>query len=277
MKWTVAEALSQAATELKPSSRSPRLDAEVLLAELLGRDRAWLLAHPEWPIPDRLVSGYARKLIGRLAGRPVAHLTGTKEFFGLPLMVTPNVLVPRPTTELLVECVRRKCEPTDNLIVDVGTGSGAIALALASLSRDWRLIATDTSIDALRLAAANSRRLGLPGRVDWRFGSLLTPVENEHLSVIVANLPYLTPEEQATSELKAEPAGALVGGVDGLAIIERLMKQATERTDWQGLVLEASSRQVRQLRTWAETAWPDAVIEELTDGLADRGLAIWRN
>ncbi len=277
MSWRINDLLAQAASELQPASPTPRLDAEVLLADLVGQERGWLLAHPEWRAPDPLVRAFARRLADRLAGQPVAYLTGIKEFFGLPLMVSPDVLIPRPTTELLVEAIQSRWSPTDGVVTDIGTGSGAIALALAAQRPRQPIIATDTSLAALRLAAANARRLGLRGRVDWRHGSLLTPVESEQLGLIVANLPYLTPDQQADPALQSEPAMALVGGSDGLVYLDRLLAQAAERNDWSGLVLECSPFQARKLRRQAEARWPEAELLELSDGRAVRGLAVWRD
>lgn len=217
----VREALDSALVALGAAKLdSPRLDAEVLLAHALGVDRTALVMDP-----DREVAGDAartfRDLVTRRAVRrePVAYLVGVKGFRHLDLQVDPRVLVPRPETEHLVEAAIAAL-PQGARVHDVGTGSGAIALALADERPDLVVSASDASEDALAVAEANARRLGLP--VALHRADLLEGVEAEH---VVANLPYVEDGAALAPELTHEPAGALFAGPDGLDALRRLAAQ----------------------------------------------------
>jgi release factor glutamine methyltransferase len=213
---TVAESLAHAARQLAPASESPRLDAELLLAKVLARSRSGLVVDGDRPVGASQASAYADLLARRVAGTPVAYLVGEREFWSLPLAVTPAVLVPRPETELLVETVLaalpagRGCR-----ILDLGTGSGAIALALASERPEARITATDLSGEALAVAIGNAGRLGLT-RIDWRRGAWFDAVPGERFDVIVSNPPYVAEDDEALHALRAEPRLALTPGATGL-------------------------------------------------------------
>src|ERR1700720_316183 len=178
MTPTVADALNGAARSLDSHSDSPRLDAELLLGKILGLPRSGLIARGNDPVASECASGYARLIEQRLQGAPIAYLTGTREFWSMTLRVTPAVLVPRPETECLVELAlqhltERQANPFADRacsVLDLGTGSGAIALAIASERPGVRVTGVDISPSALEVAVQNSRDLGL-GHVDWRLGS----------------------------------------------------------------------------------------------------------
>ena len=205
-----------------------RLDAEVLLRELAGLDRAGLFLRLTDPAPDGLAVCYESLLERRAAGEPVAYVVARREFMGLPFRVMPGVLIPRPETELLVEwALAFVADWPGATVVDVGTGSGAIAVSLAALaSPRVRIVGTDISPEALAIADANAAALldgGLRARLAFREGSLLEPI-GEPVDVVLANLPYLTPGQvDGNPDLGAEPRLALDGGEDGLDLVRELI------------------------------------------------------
>jgi release factor glutamine methyltransferase len=218
---TVREALDSAVIALQAAGvDTPRLDAEVLLADVLGADRAALIAHPARelePAQTRRFQDAARRRVQR---EPVAYITGRRGFRGLELAVDARVLVPRPETEHVVEAALGL--PSGARVVDVGTGSGAIALALKAERPDLEVLATDADPVALDVARANAERLGLD--VTFVAGDLLAGV---HADAVLSNPPYVADGTRLMPEIaRWEPAGALYAGPDGLAVIRRLVPAA---------------------------------------------------
>jgi release factor glutamine methyltransferase len=198
----------------------PRLDAELLLAEATGWDRARLAADPDAEIPPPAARLFGEMVRRRLRREPVAYILGRRGFRHLELAVDPRVLIPRPETELLVELA---LELRPRGVLDLGTGSGAIALAVAAELPDCAVTATDTSADALEVARANAQRLGLVDRVRFIEGSL--PPE-EGFDLILANLPYVAETDWPSLRPEVtewEPREALLGGPDGLAAIRTFL------------------------------------------------------
>ena len=178
--------------------------------------RAWLLGHGEAPLAAQAHERFETLLARRLAGEPLAYLRGRHGFWSLDLEVTPDVLVPRPETERLVELALERMG-THGRLADLGTGSGAIALALASERPQWQIIATDRSAAALAVAARNGSRLGLP--VDWRIGTWLAPLAGERVDLIVSNPPYVAAADRdglAPEVRNFDPPAALYAGEAGL-------------------------------------------------------------
>jgi release factor glutamine methyltransferase len=260
---TVIDNLQRGARSLQAQSDSPRLDAELLLGKVLGLSRAGLIARSGEPVETASERAYADLIDRRLQGAPVAYLTGTREFWSLPLTVTPAVLVPRPETELLVELAleripERSAHPSADLvpssdrvpssdqmfsILDLGTGSGAIALAIASESPGVRVTGVDISPAALEVAIRNSRDLGF-AHIDWRLGSWFEAVPGEKFDVIVANPPYVAAADPALLALRAEPAIALSAGPTGLdALCDIARAAAPHLKDHGWLLLEHGSDQ----------------------------------
>lgn len=207
-----------------------RLDAEVLLGHVLRKDRVFLYVHFDQPLEPFEVDQY-RDLVGRRARRePLAYLTGEKEFYSQTFHVTPAVLIPRPETELLVEAVLAWAMEHPGLtIADVGTGSGAIAVTLARELPDAKLLAIDTSAEALAVAEENAKKLGVADRVRLLRGEWLAPVRGQSLDAVVSNPPYIASAdiEQLEPEVRRfEPRLALDGGRDGLDAYRVLLKQA---------------------------------------------------
>jgi release factor glutamine methyltransferase len=220
---SVRDALSAAVDALGAAGvETPRLDAEVLLAEAMGAERSRLAAAPEEGVPAPAAREFGAMLRRRLRREPVAYILGRKGFRQIELAVDQRALVPRPETELLVEVALEAAPAT---VLDVGTGSGAVALAIADELPSGVVTATDTSSSALELAAENARRLGLAERVRFLAGSV---PEGESFDLTVANLPYVAKGDfpLLAPEIRDwEPREALLGGVDGLDPIRTLLPQ----------------------------------------------------
>lgn len=243
---TITQTLQSGARALDRHSDSPRLDAELLLGRLLQMPRSALKAHGEQPVTDASVQMYAGLIEQRVRGAPVAYLTGTREFWSLPLTVTPAVLVPRPETELLVELALAAPKPACS-VLDLGTGSGAIALAIAAERPRWRVTAVDIVAAALEVARQNARDLKLP-HIDWRQGSWFEPVAGGRFHLIVANPPYIADEDPALERLRAEPKIALAAGPTGLEALTAIIAAAPAHLHDSGrLILEHGSGQAPEV------------------------------
>ncbi len=208
--------------------RTPRLDAELLLAHVLKSDRVRLYTHFDQPLAPSELAAYRELIKRRLAGEPVAYLVGKQEFWSLPFTVDPRVLVPRADTETLVQAVLAelsgKPSPT---VADIGTGSGAIAVAVAHERPDARIIAVDRSADALAVAQENAAANDV--EIEFREGDLLSPLATDGpYQAIASNPPYIPEGEYSTlpAEVRREPKGALLAGADGLEVIRRLIEGA---------------------------------------------------
>lgn len=203
---------------------SPRLDAEILLAHVLHKERIYLYAHYDEPMNGEELAAY-RDMVKKRADRlSVAHILGTKAFMGLDFKVSEDVLIPRPETEMLVETVAAAAEGTAPAIIDIGTGSGAIILSLLHYLPQATGTGVDISPKALAIAAENGRTLGLDDRVTWMESDLFTKVPPCTCDWLVSNPPYLTKGdmEQLQPEVRHDPALALYGGDDGLEFYRRI-------------------------------------------------------
>jgi release factor glutamine methyltransferase len=220
----IDEALKQATERLRTVSDSPRLDAEVLLTRVLDVRSSYLIAHPEDTLDAAAIERYEQALARRADGVPLPYITGEKEFWSLSLMVGPETLVPRPETELLVELALRDLPPDSaQRVLDLGTGSGAIALAIASERALCSVTATDLSAPALAIARQNARQLDL-SNVSFVQGDWSAAVTGQTFDLIVSNPPYVSEGDPAMEALRHEPRMALVAGAEGLDAI-RLLAQ----------------------------------------------------
>ena len=218
--------LEQARREL--ATDSARLDAEVLLAACLGKPRSYLHTWPERSIDQPALECFAQLLRRRARGEPVAHLTGEREFWSLPLAVTPDTLVPRPETETLVELALEKLPPESALrVADLGTGSGAIALAIATERPRCEVIATDISEPALRVARRNAERLGLDN-VRFIAGDWCESLPAGRFDAILSNPPYVAERDPHldTGDVRFEPRRALAAGPEGMDALQQIARCA---------------------------------------------------
>jgi release factor glutamine methyltransferase len=247
--WTIQELLKVTAEYLaKKQIESSRLAAEILLAHQLKTTRLSLYLEFERPLKEEEVKGYRALILRRVSREPVPYITGHQEFWSMDLMVNPSVLIPRPETEVLVEQAIRLIQnqkiplKESYQILEIGTGSGAITLALAKKLTQARFWATDISGTALETARANSRQLDLEERIEFREGDLWEPVEKEQIGfdLIVSNPPYVTSEQYAAlaPEIKDyEPEIALNGRQDGRYYLEKIAARASEFLNPDGWLL----------------------------------------
>lgn len=233
----IAAALADATDALQAVSDSPRLDAELLLATALDVPRSYLFAHAEEELDARAIERFQKTLGKRIDGLPLAYITGEKEFWSMTLMVSPATLVPRPETETLVEQALMRIHKNQQLrILDLGTGSGAIALAIARERPLCDVVATDLSEDALAVARINARSHSIPN-IEFLQGSWLEPITDMKFDLIVSNPPYVAVADEALEALRHEPQSALVAGQEGLDAIEVIAADAVAVINQDGTLL----------------------------------------
>ena len=238
---------------LVAASPLSRAEARMLLEYASGQRREWLLAHGDEPLGDDISERFLTLQARRARGEPIAYLCGRREFHGLALSVSPAVLIPRPETELLVDEACRRAPPGAT-VLDLGTGSGAIAIALATLRTDMRLVATDRSVEALAVAQNNAHAQGIgPDRLEFRPGSWWCAVdEAERFDLIVSNPPYIadTDPHLEQGDLRFEPRAALASGPDGLLALREIAAGAAAHLSAHGwLILEHGWDQGEAVRT----------------------------
>jgi release factor glutamine methyltransferase len=290
LKQALAAAVGQLTSAGVPS---PRMNAELLIMFTLDCDRAYLYAHPERELTNDEMRRYDEALARRSTGVPAQYITGHQEFWGMDLIVSPAVLIPRPETEHVVEAVlelarhgnsgphqtqdqeqeqRTGVSPPHELrIVDVGTGSGAIALALAQELPTARVIAVDISSAALEIARVNAARHDLASRVEFRQGDLLDGFPPAAFDFIVSNPPYVGESEEDSVQIevrKYEPRNAVFAGATGLEVIERLIPQAQNTLKSGGwLVFEISGTLAERVRALL-SGWDEVSIRNDLQGIA---------
>ena len=254
---SVRELLRHGIARLREASvPSYTLATELLLLSIIGRDRTWIYSHPEEIVPESSVEKYLALLARRAAGEPTQHLTGKQEFWGLEFEVTPDVLIPRPETEHLIEValdrlavreIRAGRPPRltgENItLVDIGTGSGCIAVALAKELPAATIYATDVSSDALKIASGNAARLGFAHRIKFLESNLFKAFTNSpdsRFDLVISNPPYVSRRDASSLSIevrKYEPEVALFGGEEGFELYGELVGQATRRVKPGGLLV----------------------------------------
>lgn len=258
---TIENALNDAARALSGVSESPRLDAEALLASVLRAPRSYLFTHPEEQLENRPATEFAAAIERREQGEPIAYITGSKEFWSLELAISRDTLVPRPETETLVEHALDLI-PRDGpcRVLDLGTGSGAIAIAIASERAQITIVATDSSREALNVAKRNVRRHRI-NNVSFLQGDWTEPVAGQTFEIVITNPPYVRDDDPVLQELRYEPISALAAGPDGLDAIRKIAKDARTVIETNGhILLEHGTEQqdavatVLQDHGWSDVA-----------------------
>jgi protein-(glutamine-N5) methyltransferase, release factor-specific len=263
---------------------SPRLNAEILIMFTLGCDRAYLYAHPERELTRDEMARFDDGLARRATGVPAQYITGHQEFWGLDLIVSPAVLIPRPETEHMVEAVLEGVKaaiatrrtPSSFQIVDVGTGSGAIALALAKELPAAKIHATDISSEALEVARANAARLELASRIEFHETDLLHGFAPESFDFVVSNPPYVGESEEDSVQLevrKFEPRNAVFAGPTGLEVIERLLPQAYAVLKPEGWIICEISGTIADRVSALLNEWDAVEVKNDLQGIARVALA----
>jgi release factor glutamine methyltransferase len=236
---TITEAIREMSALLEAARiESPLLDAEVLLAHALGVERYRLLVDAGRPVDPKVFNSFRRMVVRRCAGEPVAYITGRKEFYSLEFLVTRDVLIPRPETELVVDMALYYARPGASLL-DLGTGSGAIAVSVCKNRRDVSVYATDISVPALRVAKRNCRRIMGSMPVVFRPGDLFEPFEGRRFDIIVSNPPYVDPALKSSlqREIGYEPEEALFADDRGRSVLRRIIGSAESHLLPDGIVL----------------------------------------
>jgi release factor glutamine methyltransferase len=233
----ISQALNAAIKALAASDiASARLDAELLMAHVTSQGRPWILAHDDEDLPEAQLESYANLVARRAQHEPLVHLTGVREFYGLDMAITPDVLTPRIETEQMVEWAVRYA-PKDSRLIDIGTGSGAIATAIAVHRPDLDMTGTDVSSRELKVASANASRHAV--KIKLTESDLWSNISGRY-ETIVANLPYLTTDADLMPEVKREPAVALFGGDDGLDLYRTFLKDLPDYLSPHGFVFTES-------------------------------------
>ena len=275
---TIRQLINEASSKLNWSP-TPRLDAELLLAHILEKDRTYIASNPRITVSDNDVSKSHRFISRRQKKEPIAYIISTKEFYGFEFKVTKDTLIPRPETEILVDkAIEIVAEENIGNVADVGTGSGCIILSIAkevyernlSLAKSIKWIATDISENALTVAKENSENLFTKREMSVNFlhGDLLSPIR-ERVDLIISNPPYIpqpTYEALEVNVREFEPKGALLGGETGIEIINQLFSEAKERLNTGGIIMiEMHYDQANDVTDLANKTFPNSELEIVKD------------
>ena len=222
-RFTIYEILKMAESRIGAVSDSPKLDSQLLLAHALASKREWLIAHSDVRIDSRSIKKFEALLKRRLSGEPIAYIIGKRGFWQREFVVNPSVLVPRPETEILVEIILSHLAQKEQHIIDLGTGSGAIAISIAAERPDWIVTGIDRSPDAIAIAKKNAAGLN---NIDFNTGNWCSDIAECSGDAIVSNPPYLCEDDPHLMKLGHEPMAALIAGPDGLEAIREIVPTA---------------------------------------------------
>lgn len=259
--------IGQTSAAIKGKTEFPLIEINAIAASILGRSREWIISHPETTIDTTQVNELDRAIVRLLTGEPLAYITGVRSFYGLDFHVDNHVLVPRPETEILVEEVIGWLEahPGRRSLADIGTGSGAIAIACADRFPDLRVTAADISPDALKIAQKNASLNHVTDQIEFVQNDLLEGLDSK-FDVIAANLPYIPSAElDALEVVKFEPRLALDGGDDGLHFIKKLLFQSEKYLLPGGCAFLEIEYNQRNVMTIVSQIYPRAVITMIND------------
>jgi release factor glutamine methyltransferase len=262
-------ALDDATKMLQAVSDSPRLDAELLLSRALDVSRSYLFAHPDDEMDADAARRFQTSLTQRARGMPMAYIAGFREFWSMELIVSPATLIPRPETETIIDQALMRLPRREELsVLDLGTGSGAISLAIARERPLCRIVATDISADAIAVARENARRLGMPN-IEFLAGDWLEPVAGRMFDLVVSNPPYVASGDPHLEALRFEPRSALEAGADGLDAIRTLAAKAMPALKPGGaILLEHGADQAEGVAALlAEHGWIDITLARDLAGL----------
>lgn len=264
----VRNVLQETHTRLSPLSDSPTLDAQVLLAHTIGKTRTWILAHPDAPLSSEQKE-YLQQSVNRIElGEPLPYVLGRWEFYGLDFSISPDVLIPRPETEILVDMAKDWLfeHPGMRFAADIGTGSGCIAITLAVNTPDLVILASDISLPALKVAQQNMNQHNVTKQV-FPVASYLFPPTQKRFDLICANLPYIPMKRLHKLDIYGrEPDLALDGGTHGLDLIEEIILEAPLYLFEGGIILlEIDSSQGAIIKDLARSVFPDANVDVMND------------
>jgi release factor glutamine methyltransferase len=246
---------------------SARLDAEVLLSFVLNKPKEFLYTYPDHKLTKSQQTKFTNLIKKRTNGVPVAYLTGQKEFYGRSFIVNKDVLIPRPETELIIDTIKQVNKKTKKqiIIADIGTGSGCIAITLAKELPNTKIIATDISTKALKVAKKNASKHKVLSKISFHQGNLLEPIKDKKIDILIANLPYLDPKWQ-TNSIKHEPSLALYAKEKGLKLYRELLEQISQQKHQPKIILfEIDPRQKDSIKKVIKKILPLAEISFTKD------------
>lgn len=277
---TIIQAINTATEQLRSCSDSAKLDAEVLLLAVIDKPRSYLYTWPERLLTAEQSTLFADYCLRRVKGEPVAHITGIREFWSLPIKVNPTTLIPRPDTETLVEYALNLSLPSTAKVLDLGTGTGAIALALASEMPQWQVTGVDRVAAAVELACDNKEALNI-GNVDFQTSNWFSSLKAQKYDLIVSNPPYIEQDDihLQQGDVRFEPLSALTADDHGMADIKHIIKQSRDYLIHNGyLLIEHGYQQAINVRSFfAEMAYTNILTLKDLAGNDRVTLAQWTN
>jgi len=254
--------LEEERKSLHDVSPNPGLDAQILLIHELGKDKTWILAHPEDELESNQISSLQKQIEKARQGEPIPYLIGHWEFYALDFIISPDVLIPRPETEMIIDLALGwiKQNETPSKILDMGTGSGCIGITIALHAKNSSIIGADSSEKAIEISQQNAEKFHVENQIQFQLSNLFSRITGK-FDMICANLPYIpTPELSSLPVAKFEPVAALDGGKDGLGVISAFLQEGGKYLNHPGMILcEYGISQADQVRKMAENHFPGSI------------------